>query len=357
MSSTPNISSEGTKRPRLTTAEIEAVAADWVLRTDAGLDDSVLRERARWLSADPAHAAAFSRLSGTWDVFARAESRGVTSLVLTRLESRQRQQRLRRKSALAGVVACLVVVAFLLLPRETSKESTVALATNAAEASTQTLPDGSVIELHPGAQVEIRYEVATRRVRLVRGEALFRVQKDPRRPFLVEAGHVEVGAVGTAFHVRLDPDAVEVLVTEGRVRIVDPVRGASLLPDTARASATESKDHDLLLAGERATVDFTQQPLAASRLSSLAPAEIETKLAWRTSRLDFEGMPLREAIQLFNRHNLVQIVLSDPKSGGQRISGTFRSDNPEGFVHLIEATFGLRASRTERNVIVLSPVP
>lgn len=357
MSFTPNTSPSGNNRPRPTAAEIEAVAADWVLRTDAGLDDSARRERAMWLSADPAHATAFTRLSGTWDLFARAESRGVTPLVLTRLESRQRQQRLRRKSALACAVACFAVVAVLLLPHKSSQQNAPALATAVAAASTRTLPDGSVIELHPGAVVEIRYETAARRVRLMRGEALFHVQKDPQRPFLVEAGHVEVGAVGTAFHVRLDTDAVEVLVTEGRVRIVDPVRGASLLPETARTSATESTDHDLLIAGERATVDFTRQPLAASRLSSLDLSEIETKLAWRTPRLDFEGMPLREAIHLFNRHNSVQIVLSDPQSGSQRISGTFRSDNPEGFVHLIEATFGLRSSRTEKNVIVLSPIP
>jgi len=357
VSFTPKTPSGGSNLPRRSIAEIEAIAADWVLRTDAGLDESALRERTVWLSADPAHARAFSRLSGTWNLFARAESRGATPMVLTRLESRQRQQRLRRKSVLACAAACLAVVALLLLPSKPHQKNTATLASASAAASTQTLPDGSVIELHPGAAVEIRYEVAARRVRLVRGEALFHVKKDPQRPFLVEAGHVEVGAIGTAFHVRLEADAVEVLVTEGRVRIVDPARGSSLLPDAARESAAQSKDHDLLIAGERASVDFTRQPLAASRLPSLDTSEIETKLSWRTPRLDFEGTPLREAIQLFNRHNSVQIFLSDPKSGEQRVSGTFRSDNPEGFVHLIEATFDLRSSRTERNRIVLSPVP
>jgi transmembrane sensor len=53
------------------------------------------------------------------------------------------------------------------------------------------------------------------------GEAHFFVEKDPQRPFVVNAAGIDVRAVGTAFNVRIDPAAVEVLVTEGRVR-VDP---------------------------------------------------------------------------------------------------------------------------------------
>ena len=51
------------------------------------------------------------------------------------------------------------------------------------------------------------------------GEAYFTVAKNPGRPFVVAAGGVGVRAVGTAFNVRLDSDAVEVLVTEGRVQV------------------------------------------------------------------------------------------------------------------------------------------
>src|SRR5581483_9214616 len=83
----------------------------------------------------------------------------------------------------------------------------------------QTLADGSVVELNGNTQVQVAYSPAERRVRLVQGEAHFTVAKNKRRPFWVEAQGVSVRAVGTAFNVRLDPQRVDVLVTEGRVPV------------------------------------------------------------------------------------------------------------------------------------------
>ena len=60
------------------------------------------------------------------------------------------------------------------------------------------LDDGTVVELNGGAEIEVQFTAAERRLRLVRGEAHFQVAKNPLRPFVVEAGGVAVRAVGTA---------------------------------------------------------------------------------------------------------------------------------------------------------------
>ena len=85
-----------------------------------------------------------------------------------------------------------------------------------------TLEDGSVVELNHGGKLEIDFSSETRRVRLVRGEANFTVAKNPERPFVVNAGGVDVRAVGTVFNVRLAREAVEVVVSEGRVKLERP---------------------------------------------------------------------------------------------------------------------------------------
>jgi transmembrane sensor len=57
------------------------------------------------------------------------------------------------------------------------------------------------------------------RIRLVAGQALFRVAKDKTRPFIVTAGDRTVTALGTAFDVRLEAHKVEVTLLEGRVAV------------------------------------------------------------------------------------------------------------------------------------------
>jgi transmembrane sensor len=82
-----------------------------------------------------------------------------------------------------------------------------------------TLPDGSVLQLNTDSVVETAYSPTERRVRLKKGEAFFSVAKNPQRPFWVDVGAVSVRAVGTAFNVRFRPEAVEVLVKEGKVSV------------------------------------------------------------------------------------------------------------------------------------------
>jgi hypothetical protein len=79
---------------------------------------------------------------------------------------------------------------------------------------------------HNGA-LEVRPSENLRAVEHTKGEALFKVAKDPARPFKVRAGDATIIAVGTEFNVERDSDRAVVSVTEGRV-VVKPVDG--LLP-------------------------------------------------------------------------------------------------------------------------------
>src|SRR5205814_7462486 len=93
----------------------------------------------------------------------------------------------------------------------------------------QTLPDGSVVHLNTGAAISVAYTHSSRRVVLDRGEAHFQVEKSVT-PFVVAAHGIEVRAVGTVFSVQLMPQAVEVLVTEGRVAVDQSASNAPLPP-------------------------------------------------------------------------------------------------------------------------------
>ncbi len=337
-----------------TVAAIDEVASTWVLRRDAGLDGASEREFAEWLAADSRHVEAFSRLAGTWAVFGRAKQKGAAEAIVTQLEirGRKRQTRRRHLATATGAVA-LGMLLFQFWPQTVSRPSPILppAATTASE-SIQKLPDGSVVELNTGARISVQFETGVRRVRLLEGEAHFRVEKDADRPFLVQAGVVEVRAVGTAFTVQLKPSAVEVIVTEGRVALD---RAAVPAPALAAPPAAESI---LVASGNRALVDITPESSPAPQISSMTEAEIAARLAWRVPRLEFGGMDLAHAVALMNRHNRMQIILGDPSIGTLRVSGVFRSDNPEGFVSILEQTFGLRAEQKSAYELRLTlPLP
>jgi ferric-dicitrate binding protein FerR (iron transport regulator) len=84
------------------------------------------------------------------------------------------------------------------------------------------LPDGSLVKLNAGSSVRYpgEFEGNERKIEL-HGEAYFEVEKDPEKPFLVQAGMVSVQALGTAFSVLNEAsiDSICISLTEGSVLV------------------------------------------------------------------------------------------------------------------------------------------
>ena len=200
----------------------------------------------------------------------------------------------------------------------------------------QPLADGSVAEVNPGGRFEVAFDEAERRVRLREGEVHLTVAKEAERPFVVEAGGVIVRAVGTAFSVRWERDQVDVLVTEGRVQVESP--GSVPVP---------------VASGERVRVGADLRPVVAAE----KPDVIERALAWRTVRLEFEGLPLAAVVTEFNLRNALQLAIGDTAAGRVKVAGTFQADKPEAFARLLEAGFGIAVERRAGAAWVLFSAP
>ncbi|MDQ5980020.1 MAG: transrane sensor, partial [Verrucomicrobiota bacterium] len=157
--------------------------------------------------------------------------------------------------------------------------------------------------------------------------------KDKTRPFIVQAGGMEVRAVGTAFNVRLEAHQLEVLVTEGVVKVEHPDGSAEELPP--------------LQMGKRAVLALQPGLQFPVEVDSVTQEEIKRDLAWQAPRLQFQETPLADAVAEFNRLNRHQLVIVDLELGDRLIGGTFRPDNVEAFVRLLTETLGVRAEKTD----------
>jgi transmembrane sensor len=325
---------------------IAAIAAAWIAEREEGLDAGQTAELERWCAEDPRHAAALARLEATTRVLGRipvhyADARRRASLEAGTWNGRARRRRFGAASwmGLAAAIVVLVAVAAQKWPRLEAFERTYA--TTVGSYTRATLPDGSVIELNGDTEVKVRFGRGARDLTLARGEAFFSVAKDPARPFVVAAGAVTVRAVGTAFNVRHGTEsAVEVVVTEGRVQLGRAAGSllASNLPE--------------LVAGQRVTVN-AGATLVAERVESLPLNALRAAVAWHEPRLVFDETPLAEVAAQFNARNRLQLICGDRELATRPVSGAFRADNVESFVHLLVRAGDVVAEYPDAGRIVL----
>lgn len=326
---------------------IEAMAATWLAQREEGFTPEQEIEFLRWRLADPQHSAALQRLEETCTILeqlpllkgdTRLESPG--AMGAARSITARRPFSFRRlviaTTALAAVLAITVVV-WSGLPHDSHGQT---YATTSEGYQRVLLPDSSVAQLNGGTQLTVDFTAANRRVTLAAGEANFHVAKDSSRPFVVTARGVSVRAVGTAFNVRLNEASIDVLVTEGVVRI-EREGGTPLAP--------------LVLAScERAVVGAG--PTTESEVISverLDGTRIQATLAWLEPSMVFVEATLADVISRFNAHNRVQLELGDRDLGTRVVGGTFRQNDVETFVRLLEGGGDIVADRHADGRIVL----
>ena len=376
---------------------IEAEAREWLIKLDgeekpSQQDREALQE---WVARSPAHREELHRISAFWN-----DANILTELAIplpnagrvsTRhhLDAQTPTQHhpglftrlltglLAFKRPGAAMAVCLLGVAVALttwlLPPSQTKTNGI-YATAIGEVQTQTLADGSVIHINTDSQVQVDYSDTVRKIRLLRGEALFEVTKNPHRPFEVYAGDGMVKAVGTAFSVRLNRDDIKVVVSEGRVDLATLVEDAQpreqppatgkqppqpKAPPQSRLTKIGSLDRGQSATFRQRTVASAQpgpEPDTASLdIQAVPEQELSRRLSWREGYLVFAGDSLADVIDEVNRYTPVEIEIADPALRNLKIGGRFKVGEVEALYDVLEASFGIQVSRLDDQHIQLRP--
>jgi transmembrane sensor len=342
--------------PSAPDAALRAAGA-WLARRDRGFRAGEAAAFEHWRAADPRHAAAVAELERTMDTFD-----GLRAFAPENAADRApdpdffapARPRTPRRAAVFGAVALAAAAALAVLFVRFDPPAPAApaprLVTGAGATERTTLPDGTVATLNEHTRLVLEFTGAERRVRLLRGEAHFEVTKDPARPFVVAAGTVAARAVGTAFNVRLGAEAVEVLVTAGRVQVARDRAQGQAAPEAA-----------VLSAGFRATVALAA-PTAAPHVVQLETDDIARRLAWQPRLRELSNASLADIVANFNRQASgpasVRLVLGEPGLADLRIGGSIYFEQPDAFVRLLEKSFGLRAERAGDTLVLRrAPAP
>lgn len=331
-------------------------AASYLLDIQSG--EQSAEERAAfvdWLRGSPLHVSELLRTArfhrrlerfGRWqDVKPLKPAEGTTRLIKPTSPRRRPLRQLSRQHTLRTVLAACVVVLTLLAVLLSSSMRRPRITTTTNQWRMIPLMDGSVVDLAPDSAIRPVFHRDRRLVYLERGEALFRVQNDPRRPFLVIARNTVVRDVGTTFDVnRRQADEIAVTVVEGVVQL------------TASPSTNAKKVISAAAAPADLSLRANEEVLISAVTGAAAPiqrVDTKTEVAWATGELDFDNEPVAFVISSFNRFNRVQIDVEDPLIASRRVNGSFRTNDPGSFVEFLATSPDVKVVRDGPEHIII----
>lgn len=308
-------------------------AIAWAVRLGAPDADDALRARfAAWHAAGPWPAQAWREVQGVDQAFAPLGGpAGHRAMAALHEVARPR----RRNLLTAGFVAAGVALAGRLA---WDGGSTRRLLTTAQRVRDRfVLDDGSVLQLNVDSRVALAFTPLRRVIALQQGELHLTTGADRRwlvqRSLHVTTAHATLTPLGTAFDVRLLPDATRLTVEHGRVAV--------------RAGPGQAGGDPLMVEAGR-SIDIGRTIVSIDRGFDAS--------GWTDGALIVRGMRLDAFVAEWSRYAAAAIHCS-PETAALHVSGVFQLDGPEPTGRAVDslvATLGLKARRGRDGVLVLA---
>jgi transmembrane sensor len=341
--------------------EALAQAADWFVDFRVDVVDAVTREEFHvWLRRSPQNVQAYLEIARTYVELPAINPSGKLDVeeLIAYARSAANVVPLPRAPTAAGPSATLPPRAHHKLRLTLAASLLFAVAgtigwlqlrgdnysTAIGEQRSITLTDGSTIDLNARTRIRVRMTGDQRLVQLLEGQALFKVAKDKARPFIVRSDDTQVRAVGTQFDVYRRKSGTTVTVLEGRVEVVPSSGNPSPMDDRADGHRAAANEQVLFLgAGEQATI-------APERVPAPVQADVAAAVAWKDRLIVFEGTPLTQVVEEFNRYTRRQLVIRDASLETFHISGVYSSSDPASLVRFLRAQDGIDVVETDTEI-------
>lgn len=192
------------------------------------------------------------------------------------------------------------------------------------------LPDGTAVWLNAASSITYPtvFSAATRQVSIT-GEAYFEVTKNPKQPFIVNAGDQSIEVLGTHFNVNAYPDeeAIATTLTEGAVWVKTKNQQVRLQPGQQAVN------------GLKGRIVLNPHP------------DLEETLAWKEGVFHFNGSSIKNIMKQASRWYDLEVVYKD------EINELFVADIPRNvkiskLLELLELTKHVRFSVQDKTITI-----
>lgn len=218
--------------------------------------------------------------AGTWTSLAKVYNKlGVGSK-----EAKPRFRIRVWQYAAAAVVMLAVAISgtFYFTKDMYSEVAMVEKFTPAGDTNIIELPDGSKVQTNSGTLLLYpeTFKGDTRTVYLI-GEANFKVQKNPEKPFIVKSTTMSVTALGTEFNVMAYPENDEIVAT--------------LIHGKIKVDCNGGKESYILNPGQQISY------IRSTAKSVFAEANLDDVTAWQKGMFVFRGATMKEILSMLER--------------------------------------------------------
>jgi ferric-dicitrate binding protein FerR (iron transport regulator) len=176
------------------------------------------------------------------------------------------------------------------------------------------LPDGSMVILNSNSSINFSFTRDKREVQL-KGDAFFRVAKDPSKPFTVYANNIAATALGTEFYMRGHGDSMQVDLLEGKLRVVTTSNNAAAREIILNSGESGKYASNLLL-----------------KKSSFDTLYLRS---WLAGSIDFKNIPLQKVVRQLESWYGIQIELARMDLKSRLITANFTNDSLQDVLKII----------------------
>ncbi len=238
----------------------------------------------------------------------------------------------------AAVLAVCIGISYLFareIADRNAQNNMTAITSPAGQRMSVTLSDGTLVWLNAGTKLEYPpvFPKKNRRVR-VSGEAMFEVEHDAKRPFIVETFAYKAEVLGTKFNICADPE--------------QSYFSASLLEGKLKVSSLDTETESVLLLPDEMVESFNGR-LTLNKMSD------HDDFMWIDGLLNLDNIGFSDVMRKFEKYYGVRIVVMVPEIPQMKYKGKIRvSDGVEYALKMLQLTSDFSYSRDdETNTIYI----
>ncbi|MFV7790399.1 FecR family protein [Aliarcobacter lanthieri] len=303
---------------------IDEQAISWLIQEKEGLNPNEKKELENWLEIDPSHKKSYNSNKLLRQRFIELPNSMREKLIEKANKGVQKTRFIEKTKKFAIAASIFLCIGFgvdyYFIP--TYSQSFVSIKDIQ---NTITLPDDSKIALDVHSNMNINYYKSSRDVELLEGRAVFYVEKDKQRPFIVKTKDIQIEVVGTAFEVSNFDDDININVKEGTVKV------------------SFDKKYIYLNKGDKIDINKDKR-LEASKV------EVDYIATWETGFLNFNKIPLKEVLKEFSRYTDINVQFQDEKVSNTQITGNFAINDFDKFLLALPKIYSVKVDKNENNL-------
>lgn len=297
-----------------------------------------------WLSKDPGHQKELEEALWLWEHTAvlpeNEEWKESFNTIQASLLQETPRKTIRLKFWLAAAAAIAAIALFTLyykVQQPVLQQTSIAWITKSASAgkmSNVMLPDSTQIWLNSGSSISYPENLRHADLRTVKlkGEAFFKVKRDPQHPFVVHSLNIQTRVLGTSFNIRAwQGQQTEVTVLTGKVAV-------------SRDSAATQSAAIHLLPNQKATSN-------SAKLQLENVEDARTAIGWTEGKMVFDQLAVKEVFETLERRYAVRII-ADQSFKGCKLTAKFNNVSLNEVLKTLQMTLDIHYTINKQTIYI-----